>query len=148
MYFPDLSPYPYHFSEKIPKQAILCVGWLEQENKFISGQPTKSFEQKLFQLCLNPVNRTRGFHSCDFCSPPEYGGIKVQNNEQETTLGSAEIWVWGENNKVYAAPNLIYHYVTQHHYQPPDEFISAVLNADRGMSQEEVFDLYGIYKIT
>jgi len=28
---------------------------------------------------------------------------------------------------VYAAPDLIYHYVVEHHYCPPDEFIQAVL---------------------
>ena len=43
------------------------------------------------------------------------------------TLGSAEIRVLGGGGKVYAAPNLIYHYVAKHKYRPPEEFIEAVM---------------------
>ena len=32
---------------------------------------------------------------------------------------------------IYAAPNLIYHYVKEHRYLPPMEFINAVLSAAR-----------------
>ncbi len=41
-------------------------------------------------------------------------------------LGSAEIRVFGNGGKIYAAPNLIYHYVTVHGYKTPDEFVSAL----------------------
>ena len=40
--------------------------------------------------------------------------------------GSAEIRVRGAN-RVYAAPELVYHYVVAHQYKPPREFIEAVL---------------------
>ena len=29
---------------------------------------------------------------------------------------------------IYAAPNLIYHYVAEHHYAPPQEFVDALLH--------------------
>jgi hypothetical protein len=41
-------------------------------------------------------------------------------------LGYAQIRVFGKRGKVYAAPNMIYHYVTVHHYKPPAEFIQAL----------------------
>ena len=41
-------------------------------------------------------------------------------------LGSAEIRVFGPRGKIYAAPNLLFHYVTAHHYKPPVEFLQAL----------------------
>jgi hypothetical protein len=32
---------------------------------------------------------------------------------------------------VYAAPNLIYHYIEVHHYKPPDEFLNALREGPR-----------------
>jgi hypothetical protein len=42
-------------------------------------------------------------------------------------LGSAEIRVPGKSGIQYACPNMIYHYLQDHNYRPPDEFITAVL---------------------
>ena len=41
-------------------------------------------------------------------------------------LGSAEIRVQGIDGAVYAAPNLIYHYMANHNYLPPEEFLGAI----------------------
>jgi hypothetical protein len=45
---------------------------------------------------------------------------------ERVELGWAEIRVFGDDGKVYAAPNMIYHYVTAHHYKPPDAFVRAL----------------------
>jgi hypothetical protein len=45
---------------------------------------------------------------------------------QTLALGDAEIRVGGENGIVYAAPTLICHYIHEHGYRPPDEFLAAV----------------------
>ncbi len=42
----------------------------------------------------------------------------------------------GQDGTVYAAPDLIYHYVVAHHYRPPDEFIQAVMETPLPGSQE------------
>jgi hypothetical protein len=42
-------------------------------------------------------------------------------------FGSAEIRVPGKGNIVFAAPEMIAHYVIMHEYRPPEEFIEAVL---------------------
>lgn len=41
-------------------------------------------------------------------------------------LGSAEIEVEDDHGKIYVAPDLLYHYITGHHYLPPRQFIEAV----------------------
>ena len=53
--------------------------------------------------------------------------MKVFRQGQENSLGSAEIRVKGKDGKVYAAPTLIYHYVAAHDYDPPKEFVEALL---------------------
>ena len=74
-----------------------------------------------------PVIQTRGFHVCKLCdmSPTQIPTIKRGN--ETLKVGSAEIRVFGQDGTIYAAPNLIYHYVVDHHYRPPDLFIQAVL---------------------
>ncbi len=50
-------------------------------------------------------------------------------------LGSAEIRVLGKE-LVFAAPNLVHHYVAVHHYRPPDVFVEAALSGPRPPSAE------------
>ncbi|MGW0731163.1 DUF7919 family protein [Streptomyces sp. NPDC002851] len=45
----------------------------------------------------------------------------------EMKLESAEILVGSGDGRVYVAPNLVTHYIDAHSYQPPQEFIEAVL---------------------
>ena len=51
----------------------------------------------------------------------------MRRGNDELWLGSAEIRVFSNEGVTYAAPNLIYHYIVDHHYLPPEEFIRAVL---------------------
>jgi hypothetical protein len=53
-------------------------------------------------------------------------GQRVTRNGEELLLGSAEIRVFGKGELIYAAPNLIYHYVSVHCYKPPEEFLQAL----------------------
>jgi len=47
---------------------------------------------------------------------------------QELPLGNAEIWIPDGAGGIFAAPNLIVHYIETHNYLPPSEFIEAVFN--------------------
>lgn len=117
-YFEDLTPYTY-----LPRdegdQSALNVGWLDAAHPFEIGETSTEFRTKLEQLCRFAFNQTRGVHPCYFC-PTGKGGFAAS---------SAEIRVAGDG-KIYAAPTLIYHYVTAHNYRPPSEFIAAVLAWD------------------
>ncbi len=115
-YYPDLSPYVYLW----PEPDTVNVGWLAQGHPFPTGATTPELRARLALFCApeHLVNQTRGFHVCQWCSA-------IQQTEQRI-IGSAEIRVVGPR-RVYAAPELICHYVVAHDYLPPAEFITAVL---------------------
>jgi hypothetical protein len=75
------------------------------------------------------VNPTRGFHGCHLC-PREYP-FRSSRNGDELSLGSAEIRAFSNRGAIFAAPNLIYHYVADHRYKPPEEFTDALREGPR-----------------
>ncbi len=82
----------------------------------------------------------RGIHTCEFCALSDHQWFTQQQNTYGesahwASLGDGEIRVLGES-VVYAAPALIYHYVVEHHYKPPDEFIEAVLAGEPASEQQ------------
>jgi hypothetical protein len=50
-------------------------------------------------------------------------------------MGIYNLWVPG-NDVIYVAPELILHYIQEHRYRPPDEFISAVLRCPDPKTQQ------------
>jgi hypothetical protein len=130
MYFPDLSS--HRDCSLYPELGTLAVGWLDKRHAYNQGETSEEFRKRLFHFCRHSLLRTRGFHVCEFCQPKPRCAAYAKLDGQELGMGSAEIRVV-HNGKVYAAPNLIYHYVVEHNYKPPDEFIEAVLH---GLSPE------------
>ncbi len=125
-YYPDLSTYSY----RPYKDKALNVGWLSKSHPFASGDVSKEFIDRLAMFCQCRLYQTRGKHWCEWCfdTPrPDTGFFEVQHGNIKLFLGHAEIRVFGENDQIYAAPTLIYHYVVKHHYCPPDDFVTAVL---------------------
>jgi hypothetical protein len=131
VYFPDLSRYEYYEYEG--QAPALNVGWLDIAHPFTSRAVPQGFVECLRALARKPTNQMRGFHVCEFC---DFGSItpsvdeakaKYQRWLEADALGSAEIRVVGQGGTVYAAPTLICHYVAVHGYQPPQEFIEAVM---------------------
>jgi len=123
-YFEDLTSYVYWGSRSSPPEAA-NVGWLDREHNFPTQQPTEEFLDCLWNFCKHCVVKTRGFHRCELCSD-EFSNFE-QRKTEKLLLGTAEIRVIS-NDRVYASPTLIYHYVSQHHYKPPDDFIKAVID--------------------
>jgi hypothetical protein len=126
MYYPDLTPYRYAFGEGNINPDVLNIGWLDVSHPFPKKKAPEAFLDVLFGRCLDRVNQTRGYHRCAFCLVPSFG-VEASRDGVRTTLGSAEIRVEGKGGKIYAAPDLIYHYVAEHDYAPPEEFVGAVL---------------------
>jgi hypothetical protein len=124
-YFADLTA--YSFLRGSPDKQELNVGWLTRWHKFQKGPVPESVLAKIFQLCRTPMNKTRGFHSCEFCHGRKFGQV-VERDGVQLRLGSAEIRVPGVPGVEYACPDMIYHYMAEHAYKPPDEFIDAALN--------------------
>jgi hypothetical protein len=123
-YFADLTPYSY--IQRTARECELNVGWLDNQHPFLVGSVPQEVLSKVFQLCRKPVNLTRGKQSCDLCRERglactgEHEGVRLE-------LGNGEIRVIGSAGKVYASPVMIYHYISEHKYLPPQEFIDAVL---------------------
>src|SRR5450631_906795 len=123
-YFEDLSPYEY--SRHLPqgRGEVLNVGWLDDKMSYSHGAVDVDLTEKLLALCTWPVNQYFGWHTCPFCQECP---VRIADLEGEFCLGDGEIRVPRNDSKVvYAAPNLIYHYVTAHQYLPPAEFLDSL----------------------
>jgi hypothetical protein len=123
-YFKDLSDYSYRLEVGMDAHAQ-NIGWLTQEFEFEVAAATPCFIDRLWHFCTISINQTRGLHICKICQLDQANSIT--RNDQSLLLGSAEIRVFSPDGQTYAAPNLIYHFVTAHNYSPPSEFVQAVL---------------------
>jgi hypothetical protein len=134
MFFQDLTPY-----ENLKGRPLaIDVGWLDAAHPFPCGCVPDGFAARLRMLARKPVNQTRGFHVCQFCDfgPPIPPGdqaaldARYRQWRDSGALSSAEIRVVAKDGRVYAAPVLISHYVDAHSYQPPQEFVAAVMEIE------------------
>lgn len=123
MYIPDLAPYKNDFDEI--ERNTYCIGWLDDQHDYPKGEVDSRIVDKLLELCFTLINPTRGFHQSPFIKDCILG-YPVEMNGQCMHLGSAEIRVHSKTGKIYMAPNLIYHYIKDCHYLPPEEFIEAI----------------------
>jgi len=147
-YFKDLTPYEYFGRETLnPKP--LNIGWLGVEMPFEKGATSREFKDKLLKFCSDEyiVLIARGFHACEFCNLSYEQWHKEQKNRYGdkahwASIGDGEIRVLGKS-AIYAAPALIYHYVIEHQYKPPDEFIEAILTGKPDSKEQQ--DLFGKY---
>lgn len=141
-YFPDLSEYRFGLHPKLwtasgppaerpkglyswqwdhgtPEPAFGLpernIGWLDSHHEFPCGPSDQEFVAILDRLCRNTrYHLWRGSRPCLVCGELLPGHV-----------GAAEIRVQG-TGVVYAAPNLIHHYVASHSYAPPRDFVDAV----------------------
>jgi hypothetical protein len=132
-FFEDMSIYSYKENQK---NTPLNIGWLDKSYHYKQGNVDSKVTEKILKLTSVKLMMTRGFHVCNLCISAKNSPLIVKYGDEELKLGFAEIRVFGKENKIYAAPNLIYHYIKEHNYQPPDEFIEAVLNGPDPYSNE------------
>jgi len=136
-YFKDLTFFRYSdatwaFNEGIP-YIFLNIGWLDSEHPYTTGEPREKdlLTYVLSRHCEFPVNMCRGTHRCHFCQfPPDcYKAVPepLMHHGKQINVGNGEIFIRGMNNLVYVAPTMIYHYIRDHNYNPPEEFVDAVL---------------------
>ena len=123
-YFRDLTPYSYG-AAGCAESGARNVGWLTADVDFPTLSLDSQFVDRLWRFCKVSVGQTRGFHKCELCSSRE--AHVARRDGEELLLGSAEIRVVSSQGRLFAAPNLIYHYVASHNYSPPPEFVLAVL---------------------
>ena len=123
-FYADLSPYSYY--SRCARPGTVNVGWLEGESDFQSGSVPAGFLRNLWEFCKVPTCALRGYHTCSLCGDPVFP-LAITFEGEKLKLGNAEIRVVGQSGKLYAAPNMVFHYVRDHRYQPPGEFVEAVM---------------------
>jgi hypothetical protein len=142
-YYKDLTRYEYFVEHEPLEPKPLNVGWLSDAHPFDIGETSQEFKERLFTFCLDKfvVQIARGFHVCELCAPQS---AERWYKESESRYGKQAYWCSIGNGEirvidkavVYAAPTLIYHYIVEHQYRPPDEFIDAVLSGPQPDTEE------------
>ncbi|WUS99422.1 hypothetical protein OHA46_23300 [Streptomyces sp. NBC_00708] len=129
-YYRDLSVYTYSNSV-IPK---LNVGWLGRCHSFAKGSTDPEVMDVLAFQVMMPRSRGRGRYPCYFCATFRIRGVvaSAEIDGVEYHLGSAEIHAFSRDGDIFAAPDLIYHYIGSHGYRPPDEFMLALMDGREG----------------
>jgi hypothetical protein len=127
MYYPDLMPYRYATGGNLAQ--VLNIGWLDDSHDYPVGRVPDTVVSKLKQLLLTnrDVNKVSAIKGCPFCGVDV---VYVPSSDARKLLGMSEIWIPGKTGTIYAAPSLVYHYITKHEYLPPQEFLAAVEDFD------------------
>ncbi len=105
---------------------LYAVGWIE-ESDFTTGDVPDECIETLIEAYPSKIvsDGTRGLHTCTLCNvllpKPEWKGKQIE------VKGYGHYLVQ-YGNSVYMAPALLLHYILDHHYRPPQEFIHAVTN--------------------
>lgn len=123
MYYPDLAPMDKETNYWVSKDASY-IGWLEpSEEEPIFGETSEEFKECIQEICKGEQfleASHRGFHICPLCKEGDKKGVSAR-----TFLIPSS-----EEDKFYYFPGMVHHYVLEHNYQPPEEFISAVMALD------------------
>lgn len=109
-YYPDLHP----ATLLGVGERLRAVGWLQPDHDYSRGvvpddllAMLKKHVHSAFQFCA-----FGGWHDCEFC-----GACQGFSN---LIVPTAET--------VFVAPEMIVHYITDHGYRPPDDFLAALQN--------------------
>ena len=153
MHIPDLtvfaqgsyaSPYPFPppikkgeiwGSGRLPQELqLIAVGWLGDTVPTTGETPVRVLQQ-LFRAHQRQdwiIDGTAGWHNCELCDGNEawypegqVGPVVRWGRISRRVRGYGHFLVhWGKT--VYMAPVLILHYIVDHRYRPPQDFIEAV----------------------
>ncbi|MGC4042341.1 MAG: hypothetical protein QM758_00875 [Armatimonas sp.] len=135
-YYPDLSPYTYHLFPRDPSAIEKAypdarnIGWLDNSEPFPQWDtpPDALLLKRLLAHTILFVMLMRGYHRCQWCSgnKNEPGRNLLIYEGHEILLDNGEILVVGTDGVAFRAPVMLYHYITEHRYNPPRVFWDAL----------------------
>lgn len=116
-FFPDMG----RESLVAAGEHIRAIGWLHPDHPYTKGEVSASFLSRLKEFTARSNQSAEalyfggfgGFHTCEFCG---------------RALGIGNFGV-PSGDLLFVAPELVVHYIEQHGYSPPAEFIAAVLRS-------------------
>ncbi|MEV0132666.1 hypothetical protein AB0H83_29920 [Dactylosporangium sp. NPDC050688] len=111
MEYPDLSPYTY-YAFPLP---MVNVGWLGTARGIPAGPPPDATAVQHLRAASRRLSQVMlGVHHCDWCPR----GAAYQ--------GNGEYHYYAPDGTVYAAPEMLLHYVEAHGYHPPQVFLDCL----------------------
>lgn len=120
MYYPDL-----HTECALDSgPETRAVGWLDPAHPFPTRPASPRFLRRLadhLESAWSPAD-SLGPGGCQFCGQP----IRPRTAAGLRRLHSEALWIPGPG-VVYVAPGAVLHYVSEHSYAPPEEFVAAVM---------------------
>lgn len=146
MHIADFEPFP-HLTYKSPIKQVLSIGWLDNNQSVHNPNEINcNFLDRLWSFCISSPLYMHQTYICKLCSGSLVRSQRyILNNRQSIfqitkpsrqnmidtgktiLLGTNVFAVFSDDNIAYISPNLIYHYIMEHNYKPPEEFIQAVL---------------------
>jgi hypothetical protein len=117
-----------------PGTALCAVGWLGDFVPSTGPTPLGCIDRlwDAYSRRLVFSDETMGWHNCEMCTteaqhyPGGRIGPIIQWREQQLQLCGYGHHLVRFCNAVYMCPVLILHYILEHGYRPPDEFVRAV----------------------
>lgn len=151
-YREELSAYKHGILEL---KEVLTVGCLDEKHIFPTGEVSPNLTRKLRDIltcnnshCSVSVNSIRGHRSCPICGQGAAFWIhdgstllswneidKITDSDRTLEiciLGNSETWIPNKyiKDNCFATHDLIYHYISDHKYLPPQDFIDSVIGFD------------------
>lgn len=156
MYYPDLSYYRVGSlsSDSVAVfPEYRNIGWLSKSEPFQEGKISNSLIFKLKEMMFLDIKNiedkkngtfkeskaiwihqeyVRGTpYKCQFCEQAEIrlspDGLSCYTGTSTKLLGGNQISIPSlEKGEFYVFPTLLYHYIVEHNYQPPQEFLEAI----------------------
>jgi hypothetical protein len=107
---------------------VRAIGWLNPDHPFSKGQVPAGFLARLKEFAAQSGSSARalyfgasgGIHTCEFC---------------HTAHGIGNFGV-PSGDLLFVAPEMVVHYIEQHGYSPPAEFVAAVMRSPLPASEE------------
>lgn len=125
-YYPDGAVIP-ETAQPAGDTTRLALGWLDAEHEFPQGDCPDDVVRRLEDAVRNPVARTRSWYQCPLCPLTGMGPIvHAATGGEELPLGNATVEVPGPEGRLWRAPSLVVHYISTHHYLPPETFLADV----------------------
>ncbi|WP_049804481.1 DUF7919 family protein [Microlunatus phosphovorus] len=121
-FFSDFSNYRYR-ATLVP---MVNIGWLGAGRSFPTGPVPTDVIEKLMLLTEDLHNIMRGVHDCEFCQEESPIRLAAKVPRGYVSLGMGELHRIDVDETIFTAPSLVIHYIIQHNYQPPENFIRAV----------------------
>src|SRR5262245_26583431 len=102
---------------------VRAIGWLDPAFAFPTGMPTRGFPERLSEF----VSASKASIDISVAFGLFLGGHHCELCRDHRAYGVVNIGV-PCGDVIFIAPELIAHYVADHQYLPPDEFVTALIH--------------------